>query len=92
MARLLNSLLEISRLESGAVKLVSAPTSIADIFTELHAEFDSVARVRGISLQISSVDQILNTDRTLFHQLLQNLVGNAIKYTNEGKVSITCQP
>ena len=91
MARLLNSLLEISRLESGAVKLVSAPTSIADIFTELHAEFDSVARVRGISLQISSVDQILNTDRTLFHQLLQNLVGNAIKYTNEGKVSITCQ-
>jgi CheY-like chemotaxis protein len=32
----------------------------------------------------------INTDRTLFHQLLQNLVGNAIKYTDQGQVAITC--
>jgi signal transduction histidine kinase/CheY-like chemotaxis protein len=90
MVRLLNSLLEISRLESGAIQLKPEPVTIAAIFNELKNEFDAIALARNIDLQIGSAELTINTDRTLFHQLLQNLVGNAIKYTDQGQVAITC--
>jgi two-component system, sensor histidine kinase len=90
MTRLLNALLDISRLESGAVELKPVAVPLVDIFEELHAEFDSVARARGLRLQIDPVDIVLSTDRTLFYQLLQNLVGNAVKYTDRGSVSVSC--
>ena len=90
MTRMLNSLLEISRLESGAIELKLEPVSLSEVFNELNSEFESIANARGIHLRLSQTDIVLNTDRTLFHQILQNLVGNAIKYTNQGHVEVLC--
>lgn len=90
MTRLLNALLDISRLESGAVQPVITTVSLADVFEELRAEFLPVAQSRGIELQIDAVGIAVSTDRTLFHQLLQNLVGNALKYTDRGRVEVRC--
>lgn len=90
MARMLNSLLEISRLESGAIELQLEPVALSEIFDDIKSEFEAIAKVRGIHLLIAETDIVLNTDRTLFHQVLQNLVGNAIKYTNQGHVEVFC--
>ena len=90
MSRMLNSLLEISRLESGAIELKLEPVALRDVFNELRLEFESIANARGIHLSLPQSDIALNTDRTLFHQILQNLVGNAIKYTNQGHVEVSC--
>ena len=90
MTRLLNALLDISRLESGAIEPVSAEVSVAEVFEELRSEFSSVARAREIELQIEPPRLVLSTDRTLFYQLLQNLVGNALKYTDHGSVRVRC--
>ncbi|MDY6944748.1 MAG: ATP-binding protein [Pseudomonadota bacterium] len=91
MTRLLNSLLDISRLESGAIEPANVEVPLAEIFEELGTEFGSLARARGIELQIQHSDAVLCTDRTLFYQILQNLLGNALKYTDRGWVRLTCR-
>jgi PAS domain S-box-containing protein len=90
MARLLNALLDISRLESGAIEPVNAEVPVVEVFEALRSEFSSVASARDIDLQVPTSDIVLSTDRTLFSQLLQNLLGNALKYTDQGWVRLKC--
>ena len=90
MTRLLNALLDISRLESGAIEPVVTEVSLAEVFAGLRAEFDSIARTRDIELRFDRSTLAIATDRTLFQQLLQNLIGNAIKYTDRGSVTLRC--
>jgi two-component system, sensor histidine kinase len=88
MTRLLNALLDISRLESGAIEPRPVHVPIGEVFTELKAEFEESAKARGLQLSVVSSPVVISTDRTLFYQLLQNLVGNAVKYTDQGTVAI----
>lgn len=90
MARLLNALLDISRLESGAIEPVAVEVPIEEVFEELRSEFSSVASERDIDLKVSACRIVVATDRTLFYQLLQNLLGNALKYTDRGWVRLSC--
>lgn len=90
MTRMLNALLDISRLESGAIEPVPAQVSVSEVLRQLQGEFESVAGVRGIALRIEPAPLVVTTDRTLLYQLLQNLVGNALKYTDHGEVAVTC--
>ena len=89
-ARLLNALLDISRLESGAIEPVRAPVHLAELLGELRTEFSTIASERGLQLQFASPQVTVSTDRVLFYQLLQNLVSNALKYTDRGSVSVDC--
>jgi len=89
--RLLNALLDISRLESGAIEPQRVAVFLPKMLDELRAEFDSIARVRALKLEVSALPFSVTTDRVLFYQLLQNLVGNALKYTDEGSVSVDCR-
>lgn len=86
--RLLNALLDISRLESGSVEPQLTRIFLPEMFEELRAEFDPLARARGLALRMRAARVTLMTDRVLFSQLLQNLLGNALKYTDHGSVSI----
>ena len=90
MTRLLNALLDISRLESGAIEPKPVPVSIAEVFKELQVEFEATTRARGLILQFDPLPAVISTDRTLFYQLLQNVVGNAVKYTDRGTVNVAC--
>lgn len=90
MSRLLNALLDISRLESGAIEPVHVDVSLAEIFEELRSEFSSVAASRNVDLRVELPPFVLSTDRILFYQLLQNLLGNALKYTDHGWVRLKC--
>jgi two-component system CheB/CheR fusion protein len=87
--RLLNALLDITRLESGAIEPQLAPVAMQAIFTELGREFEPMAAAKNLRLKFPQTPTIINTDRILFSQLLQNLVGNALKYTENGSVEIT---
>jgi two-component system, sensor histidine kinase len=90
MTRLLNALLDISRLESGAIEPINTQVRVGEIFEELHTEFCSLAQARDIELQVEPSNIVISTDRTLFAQLLQNLLGNALKYTDRGWVRVRC--
>ena len=90
MTRMLNALLDISRLESGAIEPVPTQVPVSEMLHQLRGEFDSVAAARGVALRIEPAAFVVTTDRTLCYQLLQNLVGNALKYTDQGEVAVTC--
>ena len=87
-SRLLNSLLDITRLESGAVEPQLAPVSIDAIFADLAREFGPTAASKNLLLEFPGVRTVISTDRTLLTQLLQNVLGNALKYTPSGAVRI----
>lgn len=86
MTRLLNALLDISRLESGSIDPVISNVALTSVCQALRTEFESIAGSKGIDFHIPTASIGIATDRTLFYQVLQNLVANAIKYTERGFV------
>ncbi|MGO9946456.1 MAG: ATP-binding protein [Steroidobacteraceae bacterium] len=86
--RMLNALLDISRLESGTLEPQLAPLSLATAFQELAREFAPGAAAKNLRLEFADTQLVISTDRTLFAQLLQNLIGNAVKYTKQGYVRV----
>lgn len=90
MSRLLNALLDISKLESGAIKPEPSDFEVAAIFAELRSEFASIASDKGIQLHIEPCHNTVHSDPSLVEQILRNLVSNAIKYTREGCVRLRC--
>ena len=90
MSRLLNALLDISKLESGAIRPEPTDFKVAAMFEELRVEFASIAANKGISLEIESCEDAVRSDPSLVEQILRNLVSNAVKYTHQGCVRLRC--
>jgi PAS domain S-box-containing protein len=90
MSRLLNGLLDISKLESGAIRPEPTDFTVAEIFEEMRAEFASIAADKGVKLEIEACDDTVHSDPSLVEQILRNLVANAVKYTREGWVRLCC--
>lgn len=91
MSRLLNALLDISKLESGAIKLEPVDFEIATLFDEMRREFAGVAAAKSLRLSIDSPADRVHSDTALIGQVLRNLVSNAIKYTERGAVELCCE-
>jgi two-component system, sensor histidine kinase len=90
MSRLLNALLDISKLESGAIRPEPTDFTVAAIFEEMRTEFASIAANKGLNLEIESCQTAVYSDPSLVEQILRNLVSNAVKYTREGWVRMRC--
>jgi PAS domain S-box-containing protein len=86
--RLLNALLDISRLESGSMQPQLAEVNLSAAFDDLMAEFQATALDKHLELTFPPTQVVISTDRILFAQLLQNLISNALKYTAIGYVRI----
>lgn len=90
ISELLNALLDISRLESGAVRPDVSDCSVQAIFRRLKAAFELQAKAKGLELEVEDCDDAVHTDGGLLEQMIQNLVANAIRYTREGSVKLRC--
>ncbi|MGO9994392.1 MAG: ATP-binding protein [Steroidobacteraceae bacterium] len=90
MGRLLNGLLDISKLEAGVVKPEITDFAVATLFEELRAEFAGVAASKGLEFSMGSCDSAVHSDPSLLGQVLRNLVSNALKYTRAGWVQLHC--
>lgn len=88
MQGLFNSLLDISRLEAGVVNAEIQIISLDRLCLSLADEFDAQARMNGIEFQINLPKLHVRSDPVLLERVLRNLLGNAIKYTERGKVSL----
>lgn len=89
MSKLLNSLLDISKLEARATEPSIVAVPLDDLFEELVAEFSSPAEAKGVRLEVEKSGDHVLTDPILLGQILRNLLSNAIRYTNQGSVTVT---
>ncbi len=90
MSRLLNALLDISKLESGAIQVAPAVFEVGALFDDMRREFGAMARNKGLSFSIDDTPECVRSDPALIGQVLRNLLSNAIKYTPQGRVELRC--
>jgi len=83
---ILSALLDMSRLDAGAIKPDLSTFAINDILNQLRTEFSVAATEKQLDLIIMPCSKLVYSDRRLIRRILQNLLGNAIKYTISGKV------
>jgi protein-histidine pros-kinase len=92
MTNLLNSLLDISRLDAGKVEPEFEDFRIQRLIDRLHAEFSRQARQKGLQFEADACEQVvIRSDPNLLGEIIQNFVSNAIRYTDKGAVSLTCR-
>jgi signal transduction histidine kinase len=95
LSRLVDDLRTLTLAESGALQLSKEPTDLAVLIGETLTAFDSQATASGIDLRMDSDSNtpLLNIDPERIHQVLSNLIANAIYYTSPGgQVQIRCSP
>jgi signal transduction histidine kinase len=86
---LINSLLDLSRIESGKQEVDLAPTELATLLRETVAQLEGQARP-GVALRVEAPDEapLLEIDGAKLRQVVINLVGNALKFTHNGSVTV----
>lgn len=88
---ILGALLDISRLDAGAMTPSISRFRIGDLMRSLEIEFAPIARAKGLRLTFVSCSMPVQSDRLMLRRLLQNLISNAIKYTPRGCVLVGCR-
>lgn len=88
---LLESLLEFSRLDAGALRPHIAAVHAGEVIAAVATQLQAQALRRGIQLRVVPNRQLVSTDPRLLGRILRNLVSNALKYTSSGKVLIGCR-
>jgi protein-histidine pros-kinase len=91
MTNLLNSLLDISRLDAGAVTPELEDFPIKRLIDRLSDEFARQAQHHGLDFASESCPAVVNSDPNLLAEIIQNFVSNAIRYTDKGSVNLGCQ-
>jgi signal transduction histidine kinase len=88
---LLRSLLEIAKLDAGALRPEVRPIAIFLPFEQLRSEFEPIAEKQGVSLRICPSSLAVASDAMMLRRILQNLLANALRYTRAGGVVMGCR-
>jgi len=90
LLELINSLLDLSRIEAGKTVLSYEVFAISDLLSEVIPAIEQLAREKGLTLTYSVAPDIdsLYADKAKTKQVLINILGNAIKFTKEGSVQL----
>ena len=85
---ILGALLDISRLDTGAMRAEFSVFRIDELMRQIELEFAPMAAAKGLTLTYVPSSLVVRSDRRLLRRLVQNLVSNAIKYTPAGRVLV----
>ncbi|MBP2299097.1 hybrid sensor histidine kinase/response regulator [Azospirillum picis] len=89
--KLLHALLEVATLDAGVVRPQLADVPVAPVLDDLLAEFRSSAAEKGLVLTAVPCRMVIRTDRTLLNRMLGDLVRNAIRFTESGRIMLGCR-
>jgi len=90
---LINDILDLSKIEAGELLLVAEPYSISDLIHAVVTTTEPLAKAKGLALRVSVPEDLPfgSGDERRLTQVLVNLVGNAIKFTDQGSVEISAK-
>ncbi|MFM2355662.1 MAG: hypothetical protein RLZZ528_1398 [Pseudomonadota bacterium] len=88
---ILGALLDISKLESGRASVTVGPVALDRMLTQLRDEFAALAAAKNLTLRILPSRDVVTSDPAYLRRILQNLIGNAIRYTAEGRVVVAAR-
>lgn len=91
LTELINDILDLSKIESGAMTVESVPTQLPQLLGDIGTLLGTRAKQKGLELQISRAADVPSTilcDPTRLRQVLINLVGNAVKFTERGSIRL----
>ncbi len=91
LLRLVNTLLDFSRIEAGRMQATYQPTDLAAFTRELTSVFRSATEKAGLQLEIdcAPLPEPVFVDRSMWEKIVLNLVSNAFKFTFEGKIAVS---
>ncbi|CAK0779698.1 Histidine kinase [Azospirillaceae bacterium] len=94
LLRLINDILDLSKIEAGKMTVIQEIVELSCFGTTLERRFRRMAESKGLgwSVEVASDAPLLLTDYGKLEQILTNLIGNAIKFTDQGEVSIRIEP
>ncbi|HEY3619247.1 MAG TPA: response regulator [Candidatus Sulfotelmatobacter sp.] len=90
LLKLVNSLLDFSRIEAGRIEAVFQPTDISGLTVELASAFRAAMELAGLQFEVECdpISEPIYIDRDMWEKIVLNLLSNAFKFTFEGKVSL----
>ncbi len=88
LSAMFSSLLDLSRLDAGAVEPRVGPVALGPLLAELCAEAIPGAEAKGLKLLYTPVDFAVRSDPVLLGRILRNLIENAVRYTERGEVRV----
>lgn len=91
LSSLLDNLLDISKLDANVMKFKKLPISLTTLFSQMQTDFEESAKQKNIQLIIKPINKNIYTDPTLFFRILSNLLDNAIKYTEQGSITLSAE-
>lgn len=92
LLRLIDDILDLSKVEAGKISIESVNFSFVEFLANLASTMGLKAREKGISFELklgSLIPEMISTDQVRLRQILNNLIGNAIKFTDKGSVELT---
>jgi signal transduction histidine kinase/FixJ family two-component response regulator len=94
LLRLVNSLLDFSRIEAGRVRARFQPTDLARLTADLASNFESAVQRAGLILRIDCppLPDAVFVDRDMWEKIVLNLVSNAFKFTFAGSIAVATKP
>lgn len=91
MTGMLDSMLDVNRIDSGIVRPTMQPVTIGPIIQRMMDDFSPQCELRGLKLRCVPSTATVQTDPQLLEQILRNLLSNAIKYTQKGGILVGCR-
>jgi signal transduction histidine kinase/CheY-like chemotaxis protein len=91
MEDLFRALLDISKLDSGAMHPAIGPVDLGELLGTVAQQFAADARARGLELRVGTAAFVVDSDAAMLMRIVGNLVSNSIRYTSRGYVRIGCR-
>jgi signal transduction histidine kinase/ActR/RegA family two-component response regulator len=91
MTSILSSLLDVNRLESGNLRPSVSEFSLSEIFESLAGDFVAPVQEKGLRLRIVRSELIIRSDRRMLTEMIRNLLSNAVRYTDSGRILLGCR-
>lgn len=89
--KLLRALLDISKLDTGTLSPEIHNFQIDDLMQDLRIELSPLATQKGLDIRFIPCTASISSDKTLLRSIVQNLITNAIRYTQQGKIRVGCR-